>query len=114
MQYSTYHIHVCQLFCHNVVLKRGEFFWIADLQVLSINQVTGGSATEPIWPGWKTPLSEFIQQTMNQSRCLFCNTTVLQQNGPRALPDVMAPLCHWSEKNDQKIKLAKKRWSKKK
>lgn len=53
MQYSTYHIHVCQLFCHNVVLKRGEFFWIVDLQVLSINQVTGGSATEPIWQDGK-------------------------------------------------------------
>lgn len=71
MQYSTYHIHVCQLFCHNMVLKREEFFWIADLQFLSINQVTGGSATKPIWPEWKTPLSRFIQQTVNQSRCLF-------------------------------------------
>lgn len=108
-QHSTYHIHVCQLFCHNMVLKRGEFFWIADFQFLSINQVVGGSATKPIWPEWKTTPSKFIQQTMNQSRCLFCNITVLQQNAPRAQPDVMAPLCHLSEKNDQKVKLPKKR-----
>lgn len=62
MQYPTYRIHVCQLFCHNVVFKRGELFWIADLQLLSINQATGGSATKPIWPEWKTVVSLYSKQ----------------------------------------------------
>lgn len=62
MQYSAYHIHVRQLFCHNMVLKRGEFFWIADLQFLSINQATGGSATKPIWPEWKTAVNLYSKQ----------------------------------------------------
>lgn len=92
--YSTYCIHVCQLFCHKVFLENREFFW-TSLQFLFITQVRGGSAKGPICPGWKTQLSKFVQQTESKQMFVYFKTSlyILQQNTQRVLPDVMAPLC---------------------